>query len=203
MARPTESLRERRRRETRREIHAATLRLAGEHGFDKVTTEMISEEAGVSPRTFFNYFPSKEAAVIQEPPQPSQEYVDAFIEAGTAQPREVLADLTRFLLQGMVDHPPKRDEFQATFGAAAEHPPVLAALLARFQAFERTLAAMVATRTQQDPGDELPRLMAALAMTAVKTGMESWASADPTDEHDSPIPYIERVLAVLRGLLAP
>ena len=37
-----ESLRTRRRRETEREIHLAALHLAREHGFDKVTVDMIS-----------------------------------------------------------------------------------------------------------------------------------------------------------------
>ena len=55
---------ERKKRETRRAIHRAALDLVEESGFDAVTTDQIAGRAGVSPRTFFNYFPTKEAAVL-------------------------------------------------------------------------------------------------------------------------------------------
>ncbi|WP_234046032.1 TetR/AcrR family transcriptional regulator [Streptomyces adelaidensis] len=201
MTRKKEGLRERRRRETRQEIRAAALRLAGEHGFDKVTVEMITTEADVSHRTFFNYFSTKEAAVVQAPPKLPDEEVDAFAALGPAHPREILADLTALLLRDIAEQPPRRDEFHATFALAREHPPVLAAMLAGFGAFERYLAGIVATRTGQRAEDEAPRLIAALAMTALKTGMESWVAEDPKDENDSPMPYVERVMTLLRTLL--
>ena len=53
----TPDRRERKKRETRRRLQVATLRLAAEHGLARVTAEQIAEAADVSPRTFFNYFP--------------------------------------------------------------------------------------------------------------------------------------------------
>lgn len=201
MTRRKEGLRERRRRETRQEIRAAALRLATEHGFDKVTVEMITTEADVSHRTFFNYFPNKEAAVVQAPPKLPDDEVEAFTAAGPAHPREVLAELTALLLRDMAEQPPQRDEFSATFSLAREYPPVLAALLASFGAFEQYLAETVATRTGERPQDESPRLIAALAMTALRTGMESWVADGPKEQDDSPMPHVERVMALLRSLL--
>lgn len=64
----TLSLRERRRLATAREIQLATLKLAVQHGLESVTTEEIAATAGISTRTFFNYFPNKEAAAIGAPP---------------------------------------------------------------------------------------------------------------------------------------
>jgi AcrR family transcriptional regulator len=61
---PGESLRDRKARLTRAAIHEAAVRLACEHGLDAATVAQIAEAAGVSPRTFFNYFASKEDAVI-------------------------------------------------------------------------------------------------------------------------------------------
>jgi hypothetical protein len=52
-------LRERRRRQTSADIRDAAVRLALARGFDKVTIEEICVEAGISTRTFFNYFPNK------------------------------------------------------------------------------------------------------------------------------------------------
>ncbi|PNI10508.1 hypothetical protein CXX84_03360 [Arthrobacter sp. AFG7.2] len=58
------SLRERKKVETWTAIHEAAASLAQERGLDQATVEAIAESAGVSPRTFFNYFPAKEDAVL-------------------------------------------------------------------------------------------------------------------------------------------
>ncbi len=70
-------LRERKKRETRRAINGAALDLVEEKGFAAVTTEEIAARAGVSARTFFNYFPSKEAAVIGTTAEELESYAAA------------------------------------------------------------------------------------------------------------------------------
>lgn len=60
----TIGLRERKRIETRSELEAATIALVIRDGLDGTTIEAISERANVSPRTFFNYFDSKEDALL-------------------------------------------------------------------------------------------------------------------------------------------
>jgi AcrR family transcriptional regulator len=53
-------LRERKRRETLQRIAEAGLQLFAEHGYDATTLEAIAEAAGISPRTFFYYFKTKD-----------------------------------------------------------------------------------------------------------------------------------------------
>ncbi|WP_137295448.1 TetR family transcriptional regulator [Nocardioides dongxiaopingii] len=58
------ALRERRRRQTEREIGDAALDLFEVGGVDGTTVDDIARAAGISPRTFFRYFPSKERAAL-------------------------------------------------------------------------------------------------------------------------------------------
>ncbi|MFB9542846.1 TetR/AcrR family transcriptional regulator [Micromonospora sagamiensis] len=60
--RPT--LRERKKQATREALQAAALRLALERGPENVRVDDIAEAAGVSPRTYNNYFSSREQAII-------------------------------------------------------------------------------------------------------------------------------------------
>ncbi|MGI5504749.1 TetR/AcrR family transcriptional regulator [Lentzea sp. CA-135723] len=57
-------LRERKKTETRAALSAAALRLALEKGVDEVRVDEIAEAANVSPRTYNNYFPSREHAIV-------------------------------------------------------------------------------------------------------------------------------------------
>ncbi|ALU40175.1 hypothetical protein AS188_10920 [Kocuria flava] len=61
---PPASLRERKKAETWTAIHEAAASLALDRGLERTTVEAVAERAGISPRTFFNYFPSKDDAVL-------------------------------------------------------------------------------------------------------------------------------------------
>ncbi|MGY5764730.1 TetR/AcrR family transcriptional regulator [Brachybacterium sp. DNPG3] len=58
------SLRERQRLETFERLHLAAASLAETEGIAAATVDAIAERAGVSRRTFFNYFPGKEDAIL-------------------------------------------------------------------------------------------------------------------------------------------
>lgn len=79
------SHRERKRARTWATIHLAAAEVAAAHDrLADVTVEAVAEQAEISPRTFFNYFRSKEDAVLgQQSPVIHEEIADAFhIEAG-------------------------------------------------------------------------------------------------------------------------
>ena len=57
-------LRQRKKQATREALRAAALRLALERGPENVRVGDIAEDAGVSPRTYNNYFSSREQAIV-------------------------------------------------------------------------------------------------------------------------------------------
>ena len=61
---PEEGLRERKRRLTRQLISDAATVLFAIHGFDNVKVADVADRVGVSEKTIYNYFPTKESMVL-------------------------------------------------------------------------------------------------------------------------------------------
>ena len=195
----TESLRERRRRQTTGDIHAAALRLARERGLDKVTVEQISAEAGVAQRTFFNYFPSKEAAVAYGPFELPADLVTDFVTAGPAPYRVVMAELIALIARHVADNPLQRQEREDIFAIAQDDPSVMGVVLSQFEHFQAQVADVVAERIAMRPDNEVPTLIATLALAAVRTGIDAWIRSEP-GQPDTPVPYIERAALLVQTL---
>jgi AcrR family transcriptional regulator len=70
-------LRETKKLETRRAIAAAGMRLFVTRGFNHVTVGDIARDAGVSEKTVFNYFPTKEDIFFDEVPERLEALTDA------------------------------------------------------------------------------------------------------------------------------
>jgi AcrR family transcriptional regulator len=70
-------LRESKKLQTRQAIAATGMRLFVKRGFDHVTVGEIAREAGVSEKTVFNYFPTKEDIFFDEVPERLEALRDA------------------------------------------------------------------------------------------------------------------------------
>jgi AcrR family transcriptional regulator len=89
-------LRQTKKAATRQQIADTAMRLFVSHGFDHVTVAQIAAEAGVSEKTVFNYFPSKEDLFFDEVPDRLRELAAAI--HARPEGESVLAALRRLQL---------------------------------------------------------------------------------------------------------
>lgn len=142
----TANLREKKRRQVQATIEHAALELMTELDYETVTVAQICEAAGVSRRTFFNYFGSKEAVVLGPAPEPP---ADAVLEEFLDSPRaDVLGDLVQMMTTTLYERQPDHDLAARKRRAAIVHrTPDLARLhIERVAAANQSLTALVARR---------------------------------------------------------
>ena len=174
----TSGLRERKKLATRLALHEAALRLVAERGLDHVSVDDIAERADVSPRTFFNYFPSKDDAVLGLDPAVS----DSMVESLRARP----ADETPGQAMRAVAHEQAGQMAEETelwplrLRVIDAHPALLARLAASFGRAEQAMAAAIAERTGSNPHDLYPLLLAGVAAAAMRSALHRWFATDFT-----------------------
>ncbi|HUQ61423.1 TetR/AcrR family transcriptional regulator [Lentzea sp.] len=161
--------REHKKAVTRRSLAGAALRLAMERGLDGVTVEDIADEAGVSRRTFSNYFTSKEDAVVDADRERTRALI-ALVEARPADegPWQALRASTAELYRA---RPVPDIEWMAQLRLLRRHPSLIARQAGDQVALERDLTAVLVLR---EPDEELARLMASTFLVTVRTGIALW-----------------------------
>jgi AcrR family transcriptional regulator len=141
-------LRERKRLATHRAIQLAVLELVADRGLDKVTVDEISRVADVSPRTFFNYFETKEAALIGEGPTlPDSSDVERFIAAG---PESLGLGLGRMLARSAEQSTSDHELTYRRRALLRDYPHLFALRMATMKTFEAELADVIARRFVAD-----------------------------------------------------
>lgn len=138
-----DGLRARKQRATREAIHRIAVRRALADGLHNVTTAEISAEAGVSARTFFNYFPSKEDAMLGfHEDLPTDRELAAFAESDDA---DLLRELT-YLLRNVFSSTEARDLLHDRRELIHRHPELLHRQMSRVMAMEQRIIPVVADR---------------------------------------------------------
>lgn len=195
-------LRERKKHATRVALRRAALTLAVERGPEHVTVDDIAAAAGVSPRTFFNYFASKEDALVGE----HTERFAAFRELLLARPDDepplvaVGAAVAEYLRGIELD----REVWALRRGLVERHPELLPRVLGANANAERELAHAIAERAGlagAGAEDMYPTLVAAVTIAAVRVAM---LRAACTDTERAPADVVSEAFAALAaGLPAP
>lgn len=165
-----------RRRETAIRIQAAAIRLAQRDGMAHLTTEAISREAGVSPRTFFNYYPYKEAAIAGPPRDYPRDASETFMQGDGL----LIDDLARLLRAHLSRFTDQRDMIGALIRLAETDGKLAAlqqsALLERHSQMEQMLRHRLSDR---DP--RLAPILASAIISATRQALLDWI-AGATDD---------------------
>ena len=174
-----EGLRERRKEEIRQELSKAAIQLFLEKGFEATTVDEIVAPLGVSRRTFFRHFPTKEDLVF------------VWYE-----------DLTEGLVAECAARPASETAYQAVCGAlrsllrlydadplwskrmmklTGETPGLIGKSLEKRAMWEKALAAAVVDRLQEGPmRDHYARIIAGAAVNAFAAAAEAWFAEGAT-----------------------
>jgi AcrR family transcriptional regulator len=167
-------LRERKKLATRHALQHAALRLVDERGLDQVTVDEIAAAADVSTRTFFNYFPSKEQALVAQDPARRALLQETLAARPTT---EAPLDTLRAVFTAVADQiGDQAKDWPLRMRVIAANPALLPHLVAAFSDTEQFLVDIVAQRAGLDPAtDGYPRLLAAIVMTLLRTTMQHWS----------------------------
>ena len=169
--------RERKKAETRAALARAAVRLALEHGVENVTTEAIAEAADVAPRTFRNYFSSKEEAIVAELADGMRLIADMLRSRPAGEP---LWDSVGYALRFLGSMPPQAlDEIAAKVRMTRSSRALLASQLAGFERIGEEFTAIIADRTGTDARTEIyPRLAASVVVTTLRMAVFMWLDSD-------------------------
>ncbi|KOT30707.1 TetR family transcriptional regulator [Streptomyces rimosus subsp. rimosus] len=166
---PPSGLRERKKQATREALREAALRLAVERGPDQVRVEDIAEAAGVSPRTYNNYFASREQAIVSAVTADREVRIAAAVAARPAGVR--LADAVTEAVVEQYTNTGER-EHEALL-LIATRTALRDAFLDTTAGIEHPLTEVIAERLG-DAGAHTARVLAASVTAAVRIALESW-----------------------------
>ena len=174
-------LRERKRRATHQRIADEAARLARLKGLDNTTIDEIAAAAQVARATFFRYFDAKETAVAEGFSIP---WLQLIVDNLEVQPPELTAmeavvETFRGFAGGFT--PEVRNLVLQQVRLLQGSPTLAAWTLALYVRFELAIAEAVQDRfADLAPHDCRPRMVGALAMSAVRISLDSWLASGAT-----------------------
>jgi AcrR family transcriptional regulator len=143
-------LRERKKLKTRASIQKEAMRLFLKKGYGETTIEEIAAAVEISPSTFFNYFPNKEAVVLQDDLDP------LILAAFEAQPPGVspVASLRNAMRSVFLDLTPEQDAvMRQRIRLMSSEPELRATMLYQFADLVDQMAQLLATRVGRSAAD--------------------------------------------------
>lgn len=173
--------------------------LFAQRGFDAVTTDEIARAAGISPRTFFRYYPSKDEIVLELGSRLHDRLLAAFDQRPSGE--GTVEALRRAYVATSTVLTEDRERVLRIGRVLASSPALRAASYGRPWADGTPLVERVAARMGTAPADPRPRVIAA-AMAAVATAewhawVDDGGTGDPAERIEAALTALEEGLRTL------
>jgi AcrR family transcriptional regulator len=167
------SLHERKQELVRAELASAAWDLFGRKGYEATTVAEIAAAAGVSRRTFFRYYASKEDVLTETSDELAEEMLAAVAERPLDEPPFLAIE--RALVPVLEGRLVPSDRSRTIIRLLRESRTLRRAMLERHALMEERLAAQLADRLGTDPAkDSTPALLAFVARAMMDTAFNVW-----------------------------
>lgn len=171
---PENGLRARKRADTHARIHQAALALFARQGFQATTLDDIARGAGVSRRTLFHYFGSKEDIVLSTKAGLAELIEAAILRRPADEPLLAMAEHALTDMAQDFQGP----EARALARLIHDTPALRAGDHAKYEAIEQRMAAAMAARKGLSADDLQARVVATAAVGVLRMATETWLAAD-------------------------
>lgn len=164
---------------TRGQISDLGIELFARNGFDETSVDEIAEAAGIARRTFFRYFPSKNAV----PWGDFDEQLGALRSLLAALPQDILlADGIRSALLHFNTFPEdERAVHRQRMELILRNPALQGYSMLMYEGWRGVITEYVAARTDSNASDHFPRTVGWLVLGVAMSAYEQWLTDDTLD----------------------
>ena len=156
--------------------------MTAEHGLNGYTVEEVCEAADISRRTFFNYFPTKEDAIIghADGDVPSA-VIDEFVAGGSDSPAGAISptlfrDLVRLSLGLAEDMTESEEDTRQLIGVVRKEPQLILRIIGVTEQREAQFAKDVARREGVAPDHPVVQMAVVLLSTIARKSSMAYFS---------------------------
>ncbi len=173
------SLRQRKLEVVRLALSAAAEQLFLSRGFERTTVEQIAQAAGVSRRTFFRYYESKEDVLVERSDRLGERLYAEL--AARPRPEPPLLAIRNALVAAVQAGIEDADFVRWVIHVLREKSALRRAMMERRNRLEERIAALMAERLQSRPRDNTPMLLAFVTRALNDTAFNAWYDHETDD----------------------
>jgi mycofactocin system transcriptional regulator len=164
---------------TRGEISDLAIELFAKNGFDETSVDEIAEAAGIARRTFFRYFPSKNAV----PWGDFDEQLAALrgLLAGLPADIPIAEGIRSALLQFNTFPEDEKPVHRQRMALILRNSALQGYSMLMYEGWRYVIAEYVAARTASDPDDHFPRTVGWMVLGVAMSAYEQWLTDDELD----------------------